>query len=210
MPIRTVRTFGLGGRELDIRSKVSGEIDGSSYLRYRNTIGTGECLFAAWHSTQTNPEETGSAHGRIISGKVYNAVYNDVADFLELDLPVKVEYGRCYVIDANGIFRKSEGFAEDGIVGIATDTYGQGVGVKGIGDKEVPISIAGFCLTFVDKVYPSGTPLTAGANGCLTELDAVTLSKRPDKLVGTFLREEKCDLAYGHIPVNGRHWIKVR
>lgn len=147
--------------------------------------------------------------GYFYATRVYNAVWNDVADFQPLANGEAVVYGKCYRMTADGI-RMCNEFMQIGIAGIASDTFGFGVGD---GDNKVPIAIAGWVLAYVDNVYPIGTPLTCGDDGSLTEMQRSDVSKYPERLVAVYQGMER-GLEYGPeghtIKVNGRHWVKVK
>lgn len=136
------------------------------------------------------------------ASKVFNAVWNDIADFVEVPWNFKIEYGKAYTRNRIGdIVLANEGKA----LGIASDTYGFGVGHKE-GKKQMPIAIGGWVLAYIDKLYEPMTPLKAGKDGVLTEL----LDTDPAYLcLGFFDRTENFE-DWNGIQVNGRHWVKVK
>jgi hypothetical protein len=149
-------------------------------------------------------------NGNIIATKVYNAVYNDIADYLELETDINtIEFGRVYVRTFDGIVRLSEKKMEKGIIGIASDTYGYGLGKKNIGTKEIPIAVAGFVLAYCDNEYVSGTALTCGENGILTEIEIKEKPYFPERIVATFYKNPKSEFWNG-TKVNGRYIVKVK
>lgn len=174
------------------------------YLMFAS--GTGVYNFNISSSKLTYNPSTGA----LAATKVYNAVYNDIADFFELDNELeKIEYGKCYVRLPEGNTVLSSKYCQQGIIGIATDTYGYGLGKKDIGNKEIPIAIGGIVLAYVDKVYLPGTPLTCSENGILTEMDRQTTSSYPERLVATFYKEEKNEF-WNDIEVKERCWVKIK
>ena len=153
-----------------------------------------------------------SYNGYFYAERVYNAIWNDIADFFEVPNEVEVEFGRAYVIDENGDARISNAYMEEGIIGIASDTYGYGLGKKDIAN-EIPIGVAGIVLAFVDQEYRVGTPLTVGPNGQLVEFKQAEKVQYPERIVATFFRvEEKEKLVSGEqeVLVNGRCWVKIK
>lgn len=151
----------------------------------------------------------------IVGDNVYNAVWNDMVDCIEVPKNTLLEYGKCYVFDGKS-YRLSSKYLEDGILGIHSDTAGFYVGAK---EKTcLEIAIAGFALAYVDKEYKPGTPLTCGENGYLTELKEEDIERNPHKIVGTFWKKEwgswwgfNNPKASSHIiETNGRMWIKVK
>ena len=148
--------------------------------------------------------------GNMYATKVYNAVFNDIADYIEVEnQAIDVLPGRVYTIDIDGNADVSKFYCQEGIIGIATDTYGFGVGKdKNSFKKRIPICIGGFVLAYVDKIYPPGTPLTSGPDGILTEIRIEDKRDFPERIVGTFFKKEVLPEWHG-INVNNRHWVKV-
>jgi hypothetical protein len=143
------------------------------------------------------------------SGKVYGAVWNDFADYLEVDNKVEIEFGKVYVRTKKGETRTSLHPCEKGIIGIASDTFGMSVGKKGKGKKEIPIAVAGIVLAYCDREYESGTPLTSGRNGIVTKMYWWELIFKPHCLVATFYKPES-QKKWNGVTVNNRHWVKVK
>lgn len=141
------------------------------------------------------------------ASKVFNAVWNDIADWIEVPEDTILEPGRCYVFDGSK-YRFSNTYAEKGVIGIHTDTSGIEMGSKGNG-KELHVSVAGFVLAFVDKEYEPGTPLTCYENGTLTEMKLDGKLKYPERIVGTFWKPEPNEEWHG-VKVNGRMWVKIK
>lgn len=148
----------------------------------------------------------------IMGDKVYNAVWNDIADWIEVPNETILEPGKCYVFDGkNYVFSKK--YMDEGIIGIHSDTAGICMGHKGK-QKELRVSVAGFVLAYVDKVYSPGTPLTCGENGILTEMKREDTIQYPEKLIATFWKDEpEKNWPKDHenaVTVNGRKWVKIR
>ena len=198
------------GADITFQTTSADGSDNNSRFYFQNADS--QNLAVVWHSTQTSPEQTPNADGRFTSGKVYNSVYNDIADFLELEQPIsKIEYGKVYVRGKDGSVRLSSCYCEKGIIGIASDMYGFGIGTKQKAEKEnrqLPICIGGFILAHVDSIYEPGTPLTCNGGGTLTEISQEYKIRYPERIIGTFYKEEK-EKEWNGIKVNGRHWVKV-
>ena len=143
--------------------------------------------------------------GHLYAHKVHNAVWNDLADAIEID--VKPEYGYVYCFDGEH-YSKSSKYCQKGVIGIHSDTAGMIMGEKG-SENELNCAVAGFVLAHVDKVYSSGTPLTTGKNGVLTKMKKKDLILHPDRLVANFWKAEVGEKWNG-VEVNNRCWVKVR
>lgn len=180
--------------------------DNNSPFYFRN--GAAQNLAIIWHSSQSTPENTANSHGRMTTGKLYAAVYNDLADYTDVEKETPLKFGYVYVVDENFKHRLSKKYCEEGILGISTDTAGLHMGLKS-DVKQVPISKAGYVLAYVDKIYRSGTPLTSTKGGRLTEMKREDVVKYPERMVATFYKPEK-EKEWKEVKVNGRHWVKVR
>jgi len=184
----------------------------ASLLVRSNSIGSDRRI-TVWDG---NTRDITTAHtsayitsaGELYAAKAYASVWNDIADFIKVDC--EVEYGYVYVIDENYIVKKSSTYCQTGIIGITTDTYGFGLGNRIHGDKQnmAPISIGGFVLAYVDKLYVPGTPLTSGVDGTLTEILQEDKINHPERIVATFFKPEY-NLEWNGIKVNNRNWVKV-
>ena len=198
------------GTTINIQTTQSVEADNNSQIYFKNTVAGSETLGVVWHSTATAADQSASPHGRFVSGKVFNAVYNDIADFLELDEYVNIEYGSVYVRYKDGKVAKSVSNCQLGIIGIATDTYGYGLGIKKVKEGyQLPVSVGGFVLARVDREYDSGTPLTSDPDGRLTYMNIEQKMMYPERLIAIYYKAEK-ELFWNDIEVKDRHWVKVK
>jgi hypothetical protein len=150
-----------------------------------------------------------TATGQFIAEKVWNSVWNDIVDYQTVC--DEVVFGKCYfdTFDGARICNKRN---QKSIIGVASDTFGFGVGVRQ-DIRQVPIAVCGWVLAFVDKVYEPGTVLTCNEYGDLTEMTHEEKVNYPERIVGIYKRPE-AEKYFGtenkKIEVNGRHWIKVR
>lgn len=149
--------------------------------------------------------------GNFKADKIWNAVWNDIADFqLLCD---RLEYGRCYYDTKDGA-RICNERCQMSVIGIASDTFGFGVGSNASPtNPQVPIAVAGWVLAFVDKEYECGTPLTNDEFGNLTEMTRQEKMEYPERMVAIYKRKEM-DKEWGptgnKIQVNNRHWVKIK
>lgn len=153
----------------------------------------------------------GTATGSLSAGKVYNAVWNDVADYQKIAPHTQKIPGRAYYQTENGLRLCDSIYTKKASVGIYSDTFGFGVGV---GTKStIPVAIAGWVLAYVDKIYPPGTPLVVGSTGYLTKASLIDRLFNPHLILGSFSRIEPLE-EWGperhKIKVSGRSWIKVK
>lgn len=147
-------------------------------------------------------------NGYFYATRVYNAVYNDIADFQQvID---KIEYGKCYYDTPDGAKICTER-CQMAVIGIASDTYGFGVGIREDGSY-APFAVAGWVLAHVDKEYLTGTPLTNNEEGVLTEILLSEKQEFPERIVAIYKKKEPDKFwgSYDEIEVNGRSWVKVK
>ena len=143
----------------------------------------------------------------VVGDNVYNAVWNDLVDCIEIQESLKPEFGYCYCFDGKE-YHKSSKYRDDGIVGIHSNTYGMIMGDKQK-ENQLKIAVAGFVLAYVDKEYEVGTPLTCTEGGVLTELKIEDMEKHPESLVATFYKKED-EENWNGVFVDNRMWVKVK
>lgn len=148
--------------------------------------------------------------GEFIAERVWNAVWNDYADFQKLN--DQLVYGKVYYDTVEGA-KICNQRCQLSVIGVATDTFGHAVGSGAHYGHELPIAVAGWVLAFVDKEYPCGTPLTNDESGNLTEMTIEEKMKYPERLVAIYKKRELDEFFgpnHSKIKVNGRHWVKVK
>jgi len=177
------------------------------YVKYNGLSTTVEASFNASSTAPTGTQRL-NYNGYLYATRVYNAIWNDIADFIQVEEDCEIEFGYAYSYDGKK-HHKTNKYGEKGIVGISSDTFGFGVGSKD-NCKQIPIAIGGFVLAHCIEVYSSGTPLTSYSNGSLIKANIFTRLFHPEKIIGTFYKEEKEKVWNNDIQVNGRHWVKVK
>jgi len=151
----------------------------------------------------------------LIAERVWNGVWNDVADFQDL-FPgeIRPEFGKCYFDTFKGAQICHER-CQKSVIGIASDTFGFGVGAKE--GLTVPIAVSGWTLAYVEfdnnEIYECGDVLTCNYNGNLIRMTREEIMKCPERIVALYKKPEPKEL-WGppgkEIQVNGRHWVKVK
>jgi hypothetical protein len=143
------------------------------------------------------------------SNGVWNALWNDIADFQLLN--DELVFGKCYFDTKDGA-RICNERCQMSAMGIASDTFGISVGSRA-NPTEVPIGIAGWVLAYVDQEYQCGTVLTNDENGNLTEMTREEKMEYPERILAIYKRKEM-DLQWGdssrRVDVDGRHWVKIK
>mgnify|MGYP004525270821 CR=1 FL=1 len=138
---------------------------------------------------------------------VANAIWNDIADYLEVDEDLEVIYGRTYTRDPETLkIRLAQ--KNEPIIGIASDTCGFKVG-RNTDIHQIPIAIGGWVLAYVDNTYKPGTLLKVGDDGILTKATKRDEIFNAFRVVASYDRPEPQESWHGK-EVKGRHWVKVR
>jgi hypothetical protein len=170
---------------------------------------TGEVCINTTSRYDASTKLTVSGDIRAINGgKVWGSVWNDYADFFEVEHDLTVEPGKVYVRHGNTV-SLSKKRCEKGSIGIASDTFGFSVGQKNKKNREIPIAVAGIVLAVVDKLYDTGTALTSAPHGKLTAMNLLEKMFFPERIVGTFYKPES-QSTWNGVAVNGRHWVKIQ
>ncbi len=171
---------------------------------------TNKLYFIGASSKTGNINTSKTSDAYMQAGKVYCAVWNDLADSISVDADCDLDYGYCYCFDGEK-YAKSSKYLSEGIVGIHSDTYGLKIGSED-GKKKLDVAVAGFVLAHVDREYAPGTPLTCTENGYLTEIRREDKIEYPERIVATYWKNEPAD-EWGSdskkVRVNGRKWVKV-
>lgn len=138
------------------------------------------------------------------NSKVFNAVWNDLAEFRTLKAGVEKVPGKAYVATEEGLVLSTKK-AQLGTVGVCSDTYGYALGGKDA-KNTIPIGISGWVLAYVDKKYPIGTALVSGPNGVLTKASILDKILSPEKIIGIV---ENSPASYNNLKIDGRYWVKI-
>lgn len=139
------------------------------------------------------------------AGAVHNAVWNDLADCIEVPEDTNLEFGYCYSWNGDKVEKSSR--KSRNCIGIHSNTAGLFMGEKPV--KTIQAAVAGFVLAHMDRAYPEGTPLTWGDDGKLVKCGVVKRILHPERVIATFYKEETQETWHG-VKVHDRHWVKVR
>jgi hypothetical protein len=163
------------------------------------------------YKTGTSKPESSVAAAVYGFDKVYNAVWNDIADYIIIEEGTEKEFGKVYCYDGEKHFISNKR-SQKGSVGISSDTFGFGVGAKGI-KNELPIAIGGFVLAHIKGKAKSGDPLVSTKDGFLTKANLFERIFLSHRILATYYKDEKKE-EWGSdtkkIKVNGRKWVKVK
>jgi len=187
----------------------SGESSFSSNLNIAGTTKTAGYLYAG----TTDPTNTTRLNydGYFYATRVYNAVWNDIADFQDLAEPAFYA-GKCYYDTIEGAKLCTER-CQKSVIGVASDTFGYGVG-QDSNKTQVSIAVCGWVLAQVNDATSCvpGDVLTNDADGNLIKMTDQEKTLYPERIVAIYKRKENNEF-FGpndQVVVNGRHWVKVK
>ena len=148
------------------------------------------------------------AAGNIYGNKVYNAVWNDYAEFRKAET---LEPGRVVIEDASGEMKLSSERLQPG-ASIISDTFGSAMGETE--ECKTPIAVAGRALTYYHgniNMYTVGAAVGTGPNGTVSLMTREEIMTYPDRIIG-IVSEIPSYEEWGpeHIKINGRIWIKIK
>lgn len=153
---------------------------GTSTIYFNGANGNNVSLYHAYNSSILNLSGNFTASGDIRANRVYNAVYNDYAEWYEKDdINEVIEPGD--VIEMNpstGRFRKSTSKYSQTVVGVCSDSYGHILGgdklekMEDNNKKYIPIGISGRVKVKVYDRVSIGDILVADSNGHARKADS--------------------------------------
>lgn len=145
---------------------------------------------------------------KIYGSQVYNAVWNDYAEFRQAET---IEPGRVIIENASGEMKLSTERLQPG-GNIVSDTFGHAMGETD--DCKTPIAVAGRVLAYTNEdrnSYPLGAAVCTGPNGTVSLMTREEIREYPERIVGTVSEIPNYETwGTGNVKVNGRIWIKVK
>ena len=186
--------------------------EASYYVTAVQNTGDNESLYASTegvyikrvNSTDSGSSDTTTSY-HLYASAVHNAVWNDLADCIEVPEDTNLEFGYCYSWSGDKVEKSSR--KSRNCIGIHSNTAGLFMGEKPV--KTIQAAVAGFVLAHMDRAYPEGTPLTWGDDGKLVKCGVVKRILHPERVIATFYKEETQETWHG-VKVYNRHWVKVR
>lgn len=164
---------------------------------------------AGYTCTQKNAFSINTRNGYAYCGRMYNAVWNDYAEFRQSK---EQKPGICVQENDNGILTISDKRLIPG-AGIISDTYGY---IEGETEKaKTPIAVSGRVLayTYQDRNnYHAGMAVCSAPDGTIDIMTREEIQKYPDAIIGIVSEipnYEKWGID-NSVNVNNRIWIKVR
>jgi len=153
-------------------------------------------------------EGHGFFKGEVRASKVYNAVWNDYAEYRASD---EKEPGRVVLENDFGVCQKTTKRLQP-FAGVISDTWGF---IQGETEQaKTPLAVAGRVLvyTFQERSkYKVGDCVCAAPGGTVDIMTRQEVAMFPDRIVGTVSEVPDYEVwGSGNSKVNGRIWIKVK
>lgn len=166
--------------------------------------------------TGTNAFSINCRTGYAYCGRMYNAVWNDYAEFRKGDT---IEPGRCMIETTSGVMTLSSERLQPGAK-IISDTYGYSMGETK--DAKTPIAVSGRVLAYPYRNsvhYQLGAAVCSAPGGTVDIMSREEIMMYPERIVGTVSEIPNYETWHAqnedeshstNIQVNGRIWIYVR
>lgn len=187
-----------GGRESGATTAETITYDSSKQVKY---------YFCSYRNVPTSGNESRYQDAWVYAGRVYNAYWNDYAEFRRtLD---GVKPGQVVIDHDDGSMEITTKRLLPGAQ-IVSDTYGTSMG-ESEKDK-TPVAVAGRVLACPyrnKKEYHAGMAVCSAPNGTVDIMSKLEIVLHPDCIIGYVSEIPDYDM-WGQVQVNGRIWIKLR
>lgn len=167
-------------------------------LKLGTTIGGYQAYHAGnlgnWHLSNNAPTGTTRLNydGYLYATRVYNAVYNDYAEYFERGCDY-IEPGDVIMVDDDGRYVKAIGAYNKRVVGVCSNTYGMCIGGRGDGHDDenfIPVALAGrVSVKVVGKVKLGDLLTTSDIPGVAMKAEAFV----PGTIIGKALQAKTDD-----------------
>ena len=212
----------------EIQSKSNGTTVSTLYLNYDGgqvTMGKNDTSSQVTIRYTTSCTSSGSGGALRVSGgirsgeniygvKVYNAVWNDYAEYRKADT---LEPGYCVTETISGTMTKSTARLQPGCK-IISDTFGTCMGRTS--EAQTPIAVAGRVLVYPYRnryEYELGAAVCSAPDGKVDIMTREEVMMYPERIVGTVSEIPNYEEWNGgalespeKIKVNGRIWIYIK
>jgi len=143
-----------------------------------------------FYSGTVDPTDTTrlNYNGYFYATRVYNAVYNDIAEFMPKAEDCHATIGYVMVQTENGLMPSYQR-ADKRAVGVFSDTFGYALGASNM-DKKVPIALIGRVKVWVAEPVEIGDYLVSAENGFAAKATAEEM-KDPTVIIGKALQNKK-------------------
>lgn len=155
---------------------------------------------------------SGSTDGYLYARRVYNAVWNDYAEYRLLKEDIETPYGKVLIENGDDSVSVSTKRLQPGAM-ICSDTFGHCMGEE---EHSAPISVAGRVLAYPLEPREQyhffiGQAVCSGPNGTVSIMTKDEVKEYPECVVGYISAVPQYEeWGQNKIKVDGRIWIKVK
>lgn len=146
--------------------------------------------------------------GYLTATRVYNAVWNDYAEFRQSR---ETQAGRCVQENDDGWLTRSDKRLISG-ASIITDTYGYSQGATET--ATIPVAVAGRVLVYTTQPrenYHAGMAVCSGPNGTVDIMTRDEIRDYPDCIIGYVSEIPQYEVwGTGNVKIDKRIWVKVK
>ena len=171
--------------------------DFTNYLIFYQQSGSG-----SW------PATLDMDHGYFQANKVFNAVFNDYAEYRQT---IDLTPGHCVIDNDDGSLSCTTERLQPGVQ-VISDTFGSSMGMN---DKcQTPLAVAGRVLVYpyqYREKYHAGMAVCSAPGGTVDIMTREEIKNYPDCIVGIVSEIPQYDTwGTDNVKVDGRIWIKVK
>ena len=150
--------------------------------------------------------------GAVTATKVYNAVWNDYAEYRELkDNFNEIPYGKVAFENGDDTLSISTERLQP-CAYIISDTFGTAMGDQN--EKSVPIGVAGRVLAYTNEnrnAYKPGDAVCSGPNGTVSKMTQEEKINHPECVIGYVSAIPSYEeWGTGKVKVDNRIWIRIK
>lgn len=199
--------YGIGTQNNSVYVRSKNHINFFKQGSHSNTTftpGSGGTLLAAITDNDGTPSGTIDINSRFYAGRVYNAIYNDLAECWERNKDCEINYNDVVIQTYQGIIKSSKR-AQKGTIGVVSNTYGFILGSEDFNDKDInkskklPIAISGRVLVKIKGKAEIGDELVSYKNGFSIKASLFEKLFKRDRIIGRV--DSKI--------LNQKVWIKI-
>jgi len=153
-----------------------------AYISSQGAAGT-------WDTSSTAPDKTTRLNwnGCLYATRVYNAVYADLAEFMEKSIEDNAEPGDVLVQTEKGLV-KSFKRAHKAVVGVYSDSYGYALSAENKENK-YPVGLAGIIFVKTKDILEIGDLLVSGEDGFAVKANNIE-AIMPGSIIGKVLENK--------------------
>lgn len=186
-----------GGVDANLQNSASGVLETSGSFKVSGTTKAAG-VFYAGSSDPTNSDRL-NYDGYFYATRVYNAVYNDLAEFMHYNDNFSVKAGQV-MIQGTISLMPSQKRADPKVIGVYSDTYGFALGADTSDPEAIPIGLAGKVKVFIEGSVEPGDELVSAKDGRAIKANLIERLFKRQCIIGKALEQG----------INSRIWMLIK